>query len=125
MTTVLNMRRIIGLAILILSAPWCNPAQASLKTIEQAFEVQLSQLVRPGPTGGPVIVRRCTTCKPESVTITAETRWFVRPGRTPIALKDWLTASRTRVQPAKAMVYVYYSPATRRVTRIVLDPLQR
>lgn len=113
-----------GLAALLLSvAPWiAPPAGATLRTIEQAYELTRSQVQLPGRAEGALTVRTCADCRPVILRVTAATAWFTRPGtREPGGQAAVLAAFRASATNPGTLVYVYYEPQTRRVKRIVLD----
>jgi hypothetical protein len=98
------------------------PAGATLRTIEQAYELTRSQIRLPGKPAGTLTVRPCPTCPPVVLQVTAATAWFDRPGtRQPAGQSAVLAAFRASAANPATLVYVYYEPQTRRVKRIVLD----
>jgi hypothetical protein len=98
------------------------PAFATLRTIEQAYELTRSQVQLPGTPEGGLTVRPCPTCRPVILQVTTETAWFNGPGtRQPVGQAAVLAAFRAAAADPKTLVYVYYEPQTRRVKRIVLD----
>lgn len=98
------------------------PAGATLRTIEQAYELTRTQVQLPGSPEGGLTVRPCPTCPPVVLRVTVATTWFDRPGsRQPAGQKAVLAAYRAAAARPGTLVYVYYEPQTRRVKRIVLD----
>jgi hypothetical protein len=98
------------------------PASATLRTIEQAYELTRSQVQLPGTPEGGLTVRPCPTCRPVILRVTTETAWFNGPGtRQPVGQAAVLAALRAAAADLKTLIYVYYEPQTRRVKRIVLD----
>ncbi|MDH5254843.1 MAG: hypothetical protein OEW72_02905 [Gammaproteobacteria bacterium] len=98
------------------------PAGATLRTIEQAYELAHSQIQLPGKPAGTLTVRPCATCRPVILQVTAATAWFDRPGtRQPAGHSAVLAAFRASAANPATLVYVYYEPQTRRVKRVVLD----
>lgn len=108
------------LAALLLGA--ALPAGATLRTIEQAYELTRRQVQLPGQPEGTLTVRPCAECRPVVLRVTAATAWFDRPGtRQPAGQSAVLAAFSASATNPAALVYVYYEPQTRRVKRIVLD----
>ncbi len=98
------------------------PAGATLRTIEQAYELSRSQVQLPGRPEGALTVRPCGDCRPVVLKVTAATAWFDRPGtRQPAGQSAVLAAFRAAAMNPATLVYVYYEPQSRRVKRIVLD----
>jgi hypothetical protein len=98
------------------------PAGATLRTIEQAYELARTQVQLPTTPEGGLTVRTCPTCRPVVLKVSAATTWFSQPGtRQPAGQAAVLEAFRAAATNAKTLVYVYYEPQTRRVKRIVLD----
>jgi hypothetical protein len=95
-------------------------AEASLKAIEQAYELHLNQVVLPAILGGNVIVRPCAKCKPVTLSTSADSRFAIRNGQSNLALAEFIRAVNTASRGSNPMLYVYYAPEQRRVTRIVL-----
>jgi hypothetical protein len=97
-----------------------EPARAALQAVEQAFELQLQQVTLPGRSGGSLVVRRCVDCAPVSLQVTQATACFLSPGRTAVSLQGLLDAIEATPRQ-KVLITVFYDPATRRVTRLMLD----
>lgn len=98
------------------------PAGATLRTIEQAYELTRSQVQLPGRPEGTLTVRPCPECRPVILQATAATTWFSRPGTPePAGHAALLAAFRASAANPGTLVYVYYEPQTRRVKRVVLD----
>ncbi|MEO7385538.1 MAG: hypothetical protein ABIX37_01245 [Gammaproteobacteria bacterium] len=105
--------------LLMAAAP---EAGATLRTIEQAYELTRSQVQLPGAPDGALTVTTCPTCRPVTLRVTAGTAWYGRPGaQQPSDQATVLAAFRAAASKPGTLVYVYYEPQTRRVKRIVLD----
>ncbi|MEQ1801314.1 MAG: hypothetical protein ABL989_05290 [Gammaproteobacteria bacterium] len=97
-------------------------ANATLRTIEQAYELTRAQVQLPGKADGNLTVRPCPDCRPVLLRVTPATAWFSRPGtRQPAGQAAVLAAFRASAANPGTLVYVYYEPQSRRVKRIVLD----
>jgi tetrahydromethanopterin S-methyltransferase subunit F len=106
--------------MLLMGAP--TPAVATLRAIEQAYELQRSQVQLPTQAEGNLTVRPCPTCRLAVLRVTAATGWFSSPGtRQPASQAAVLAAFRAAATNPETRVHVYYEPQTRRVKRIVLD----
>jgi hypothetical protein len=99
------------------------PSGATLRAVEDSAEMPLARVVLPAETGGSLTVRKCATCKAVVVTVTEQTPCTVRPSRKPVPLRELLRVARTPPANSRPYLYVYYNPATRQATRLVLDPI--
>jgi hypothetical protein len=98
------------------------PASATLRTIEEAYELKRNQVQLPGASVGGLTVRLCTTCSPIVLRVTEATQWFSAPREQPPAGQAAvLAAFAAAANNPGLFVYVYYEPQTLRVKRIVLD----
>lgn len=95
-------------------------ANASLRMVEQAYELHLDQIVLPDTLGGSVIVRPCAGCRPITLATTPSSRFLLRGNSAPLALAAFAKAVDAARRRSKPMIYVYYTPDTRRINRIVL-----
>jgi hypothetical protein len=108
------------LAALLLGA--ALPAAATLRTIEQAYELTRSQVQLPAKPEGTLTVRPCPECGLVVLRVTTATKWYSRPGtQEPAGHAAVLAAFRASAASPGTLVYVYYEPQTRRVKRVVLD----
>ena len=99
-----------------------SPAAATLRTIEQAYELTRDQVQLPGKPEGGLTVRPCPNCKPVVLRVTTATAWFIAPETVKAAGQPAvLAAFKASGRNPGTLVYVYYEPQTRRVKRIVLD----
>lgn len=116
------MNAIRQLCIALLLIGIAAPAGATLRTIEQAYELTRTQVMLPVKPDGGLTVRQCPDCRPVILRVTPKTAWFNGPGtRQPAGQAAVLAAFRATATDPKTLVYVYYEPQTRRVKRIVLD----
>jgi hypothetical protein len=108
--------------VLLLLAGIAVPAAATLRTIEQAYELTRSQVSLPTAPQGGLTIRLCSTCPPVILQVTAATAWFSYPGeQRPAGQEAVLAAFAAAGSNPDLFVYVYYEPQTLRVKRIVLD----
>jgi hypothetical protein len=115
----MKLRLVLFTALMLLAG---GAAQGSLKAVEQALELSLSQVALPSSQTGSVVVRRCPGCAPEILRFTPETQCFIRPARTPVTLAETRAAAGRAAGRRQASVYLYFDPKTRNVRRLVLDP---
>ena len=116
------MRRGPLLAVAALLGLVSVQASASLRAVEQAYELARSEVQLPASRDGLLTLRPCTGCRPLALRVTAATAWYLQPGRRqPDGQAAVLTAFRQSAATPGTLVYVYYERETRRVKRIVLD----
>lgn len=98
------------------------PASATLRAIEQAYELTRDQVRLPSAEHASLTVRLCATCTPVVLQVTKATAWFSAPGEQPPAGQAAvLAAFAAAASDPGVLVHVYYEPQTKRVKRIVLD----
>ena len=98
------------------------PAAATLRMIEQAYELARNQVQLPDKPEGGLTVRPCPTCKPVVLRVTKATAWFLGPGTVKAAGQPAVLESfKASATNPRTLVYIYYEPQTQRVKRIVLD----
>jgi len=115
-------RSLAGMLSALLLLGVALPADATLRTIERAYELTRLQVRLPDAPEGSLTVRPCPTCRLVVLRVTAATAWFTRPGtRQPVDQAAFLAAYQAAATEPKTLVYVYYEPQTQRVKRIVLD----
>ena len=96
-------------------------AHAALRAVEEAHELALRAVTLPVTEVGQLILRRCDQCRPETLSTTVATRYYVRPAKTATSLAEIRRAAAAAASRPSALVYVYYDPRTRTVRRLVLD----
>jgi hypothetical protein len=98
------------------------PVSATLVAIEEAYELYATQLTLPARPDAQLTIRRCRDCRVVALRVTPRTAWFLHPDLSrPQSQAAVLAAFKPAATNADTMVYVYYEPRTRRVTRIVVD----
>jgi hypothetical protein len=118
------MSRLILAIVLAVAAAADASAARTVEYIEGAYEVSLSTLVLPLSTSGRLSVRpTCGGCAPITLNVNASTEYTFGAGRS-ISLAELRTAvTQQRQKPGGAATgVVFYNLATKRVTRVVLNP---
>jgi hypothetical protein len=117
------IRSITGPALAALLLSFVSlPAAATLRTIEEAYELTRSQVQLPDKPEGGLTVRPCPTCKFVVLRVTAATGWFIGPDTVmPAGQPAVLAAFKASATNPRTLIYIYYEPQTQRVKRIVLD----
>ncbi|QOJ31873.1 MAG: hypothetical protein HRU81_07090 [Gammaproteobacteria bacterium] len=109
---------------LLLALAAAGSAQASLKAIEQAYELDPAEVSLPAATGGSLALRRCAGCAAELLRVDAHTQFQVLPGAGNVSL-DVLRREAGRVASRpRTSIFVYFDPRSGIVRRIVLDATQ-
>lgn len=112
------------LAVLPGEAPGARPQsaeRATLRAIEQAYEVDVGQVQLPGGDAGPLVVRRCATCPPLTLQAGTETTWHLGPAAPATTRSAFEREFRAASIDRTALVYVLFDPGSRIVTRVILD----
>jgi hypothetical protein len=114
--------RLTRLALATLVVFGSPQVSATLGVIEQAYELNRSQVQLPTTPEGGLAVRPCPGCRPVVLRVNTATSWFSSPGtRQPAGQAAVLAAFRVAANNPNTLVYVYYDPQTLRVKRVVLD----
>ena len=69
---------------------------------------------------GQLSFRTCRECEAIVLRVDGETRYYPQLEAAPLPLKDWLAEDANTSNKGK-LVYVFYRPGDRVVTRVVLD----
>ncbi|MEJ2257469.1 MAG: hypothetical protein P8X98_10760 [Woeseiaceae bacterium] len=92
------------------------PVAADFVTIQQAYEVALSDVRLPQSESGTIAYKTCATCSYETRQIDASTRWLIDGKAVP--LKTFREAVRRVTEPGKEAVTVLHHLETNRVTQV-------
>lgn len=83
------------------------PAAADFKTIEQAYEVALSEMRLPSSEGGTIAFKECSTCDYRTKRVNADTRWLLN-GKS-VSLKEFrLAVSRVTDRNSEAVTVLHH-----------------
>jgi hypothetical protein len=96
-------------------------AVRTIEPVEGVYEFSLADLVLPTATSGRLRVRACATCTQIALQVNASTEYSFGGGK-PLSFADFQTAVTQLQQQAgaRATGVVFYSLATKRVTRVNL-----
>ena len=92
------------------------PATADYVTIQQAYEVALSDIRLPRSETGTIAYRQCSTCELRTTRVDAETRWLVN-GRA-VSLKKFREAVSRVADRDNEAVSVLHHLERNRVTAV-------
>lgn len=117
------MTRLILALVLALAAVAPAGAVRTIESVEGAREVTLANLVLPASATGRLSFRPCPTCTPINFQVNGNTTYSFGDGK-PMSLSDFRDAVTQLRQRSGARMngVVFYSLATKRVTRVVLSP---
>jgi hypothetical protein len=118
MNTFFN-HRVVAVAVLLLAS---IGAHATLKPVEQAYELSLSQVTLPASDAGSLIVRPCASCKPAVLRVNSATRYVLRPAVEPVTRSEFAAGIAELASRTKAVIFVFYEPQSGQVRRVVLQP---
>jgi hypothetical protein len=83
------------------------PAAADFTTIEQAYEVALSEMRLPRSEGGTIAFKECSTCDYRTKRVDANARWLIN-GKS-VSLKEFrLALSRVTDRNNKAVTVLHH-----------------
>lgn len=100
-------------------------AHAALQSVEEGLEVPPEHLQLPASESGSLTVKACASCAPLQLLATPGTRY--QPDgfdSAPVSLAE-MAAALSTADRRRALLYVFYDPGTRQLTRLVLDPAGR
>lgn len=110
------LRTLIVLALL--AAPLAG--QAEMTAVEDSIETSTASITVPTSVGSAVIARSCKSCEYVTVTLAADTRFFV--GRTEVSVADF---SRILSDGKRRQLTLMYDRGSRLLTRVVLPASSR
>jgi len=110
----------IALGVGSLSPAW---AYRVLEQLEQAYELQLGQVTLPAGADGSVVFTPCSTCRTMSLRVSQATVYSVGESLVDLAtLRRQADSLRATADGQRRTgVYVFYDPASLRVTRLTLS----
>jgi hypothetical protein len=113
----MNMNRSFWIAFAAAAALWSTGAQSTVKNVENAYEITVSQMLLPDAANGQVIIRRCSSCAAVLLRTDAATAYQLGARFKPVSLADFRAAAK---KDGNQMVVVYYRLDSKVVTRMVL-----
>ncbi|MBT77191.1 MAG: hypothetical protein GY916_08745 [Gammaproteobacteria bacterium] len=92
----------------------------AMEILEEVTELAVSDISLPGSSAGQVVFRECSGCKPTIWQVDPTTTYYVGVDTLPVSLGNLQKAVSSK---SYELIYVFYTPGTNAVTRIVLDLL--
>ena len=108
------------LSVAALALAISAPVQGALDRIEEAYELDLTQVTLPIHNADRVIVRACDTCEPVFHSVDASTTYHIDSRENVVSLTELREAAASVSVPRETLVYVMYSTESGVVTRITL-----
>ncbi len=123
MTITMDRKIIITLAALTLA--YTSLAQAVLNRVEEAFEVDLTQVSLPSHAHDQVTVKACAGCDSVKLRADAGTSYYLGFRSEAVTLQELTDAVDAVRDRSTTPVFVLYKPESLVVTRIILGATSR
>ena len=120
-----TMDRKIIIALAALTLAFAGLAQAKLDRIEEAYELDLTQVILPAHSTGKVTIKPCAGCDTVKLRADARTSYHVGIGSPGVTLQTLIDAADAVSNRENTPVYVMYQPESLVVTRIILGSASR
>lgn len=98
-----------------------STARAALEIVEDAFEVTPRQIEWPTYDEGRLVVRPCSGCEAVALTVSDQTGYYVGFNSPRLSRQALIQKATSGGNFENSMVYLFYRPEDRQVTRVVLD----
>lgn len=98
-----------------------NTARAALEIVEEAFEVTPRQIEWPTYDEGRLVVRPCSGCEAVALTVSDQTGYYDGFNSPRLSRQELIRKATSGGNFQNSMVYLFYRPEDRQVTRVVLD----
>ena len=122
-----TMDRQIITTLAVLTLAFAGLAQAGMKSIEEAYELDLTQVILPAHEADQVALKACPDCFTVQLSVNHRTSYHVGVNTAGVTLReltDFVDAVRDSDRE-KTPVYVMYEPESLVVTRIILGTASR
>ena len=120
-----TMDRKIIIALAALTLAFAGLAQAKLDRIEEAYELDLTQVILPAHSADRVTLKQCEDCFTVQLSVDAGTSYHVGMRSPGITLQTLIAAADAVSDRENTLVYVMYEPESLVVTRIILSTASR
>jgi hypothetical protein len=107
------------LRLIIVSVGTLGASHAALVPLEESYELGLDQVTLPAHSAGQVVIRECAACSPKLMPVSSSTSYYLEPQRR-VTLRELQDVADSLRKKQSVGVYVFYTPETGVVTRIVL-----
>ncbi len=120
-----TMDRKIIIALAALTLAFAGLAQANMKRIEEAYELDLTQVMLPAHTADRVTLKQCADCYTVQLKVDAQTSYHIGMRSAAVTLQTLTAAADAVSDREHTPVYVMYRPESLVVTRIILGSASR
>jgi len=115
------MIRKFGIILITLTILSAGTALGALEELEKVAELPVSGVLLPSSSAGQVVYRECSGCEPTIWPVNAATQYYVGVNTKPVPLADLRQAVASKQYD---LIYVFRTPDSGTVTRIILDLTQ-
>ena len=98
-----------------------STARAALEIVEDALEVTPRQIEWPTYDEGRLVVRLCPGCEAVALTVSDQTGYYLGFESPPLSRQELISKATSGGNFENSMVYLFFTPQDRQVTRVVLD----
>jgi len=121
----ITMDRKIIITLAALTLAYTGLAQAMLNRIEEAFELQLTQVSLPAHAHDKVTVNACAGCDTVKLRVDVRTSYHLGFDSAAVTLGELTDAADAVRDQSETPVFVFYKPDSLVVTRIILGAASR
>ncbi len=111
------------LAVLMLA--FAGLAQAGMKALEEAYELNLTQVMLPAHEADQVAFKACADCFTVQLSVNYDTSYHVGMRSAAVTLQTLTAAADAVSDRENTPVYIMYEPESLVVTRIILGTASR
>ncbi len=120
-----TMDRQIITTLAMLTLAFAGLAQAGMRTIEEAYELDLTQVILPAHEADQVALKACADCFTVQLSVNYDTSYHVGMRSAAVTLQTLTAAADAVSDREHTPVYVMYEPESLVVTRIILGTASR
>ncbi len=120
-----TMDRQIITTLAMLTLAFAGLAQAGMRTIEEAYELDLTQVILPAHEADQVALKACADCFTVQLSVNYDTSYHVGMRSAAVTLQTLTAAADAVSDREHTPVYVMYEPESLVVTRITLGTASR
>ncbi len=120
-----TMDRKIIIALAVLTLAFAGLAQAKLDRIEEAYELDLTQVMLPAHSADRVTLKQCEDCFTVQLQADDGTSYHIGFRSPAVTLQTLIAAADAVSNRENTPVYVMYRPESLVVTRIILGSASR
>jgi hypothetical protein len=119
------MDRQIITTLAVLTLAFAGLAQAGMRTIEEAYELDLTQIILPVHEADWVTLKECADCFTVQLSVDYRTSYHVGMNTAGVTLRELTDFAGAVSNREDTPIYVMYEPESLVVTRIILGTASR